>query len=123
MVLSIHSFSYRRSVPSGIDMVFDCRFLKNPYWVPKLRGLTGQNAEVAEYLSKDVNWSSFLQKTLDLIMFLLPQYRDAGIAYFQLGFGCSGGQHRSVFVAETIASEVRKFGWELSVDHRELLPR
>ena len=118
--LTFQSFSFKRSVPPGVDMVFDCRFLNNPYWVPKLRGLTGRNQVVSDYLLSDKNWPTFLAKTVDLLLFLIPQYQEAGKAYFQVGFGCSGGKHRSVFVAETIAVELKKFGWNLTVNHREL---
>ncbi len=121
MGLTFQSFSFKRSVPLGVDMIFDCRFLGNPYWVPELRELTGKNKAVFEYLTQDKNWSVFFTKTVDLLIFLLPQYQNAGKAYFQVGFGCSGGQHRSVFSAEAIAVELRKFGWELTVDHRELV--
>lgn len=120
MGLTFQSFSFKRSVPPGVDMTFDCRFLKNPYWIAELRDLTGRDVAVADYLTNDENWSAFLIKTVDLLLFLLPHYQVAGKAYFQVGFGCSGGQHRSVFVAESVASEIKKFNWELSVDHREL---
>ena len=121
MGVTFQSFSFKRSVPPGIDMVLDCRFLHNPYWVRELRDLTGKNKEVADYLIRDKNWEAFFSKTLDLLIFLLPQYQASGKAYFQLGFGCSGGQHRSVFVAEIIAKAIRKSGWELTIDHRELI--
>ena len=101
-------------------MVFDCRFLDNPYWLPELKQLTGKNKLVSDYLCVDKNWPAFLAKTVDLLLFLLPLYHDAGKVYFQVGFGCSGGKHRSVFAAETIACELKKFGWQLTVNHREL---
>ena len=121
MGLTFQSFSFKRSVPPGVDMTLDCRFLSNPHWVPELRHLTGKDKAVTEYLIRDKNWVAFFTKTVDLLVFLLPQYQDAGKAYFQVGFGCSGGQHRSVFSAQMIASELRKSGWKLTVDHRELL--
>ena len=102
-------------------MIFDCRFLQNPYWDYQLRDLTGKHKLVSAYLSCDINWPNFLTKTVDLLSFLLPQYQASGKAYFQVGFGCSGGQHRSVFAAEEVASEIRKSGWKLKVDHRELI--
>ncbi len=120
MGLTFQSFSFKRSVPPGVDMTFDCRFLQNPYWVPELRELTGKSKVVAEYLTSDRNWPIFYEKTFDLLIFLLPQYQQAGKVYFQVGFGCSGGQHRSVFVAERIASRLRSVGWDLTLDHREL---
>ena len=121
MGLNFQSFSFKRSVPPGVDMIMDCRFLGNPFWVPELRDLTGKDEAVIAYLTKDKNWTNFLSKTTDLLTFLLPTYRKAGKAYFQIGFGCSGGRHRSVFSAEAIAVELRKAGWILRVDHRELI--
>ena len=121
MGLTFQSFSFKRSVPLGVDMIFDCRFLGNPFWIPELRDLTGKDKAVIAHLMRDKNWSKFFQITIDLLKFLLPTYQVAGKAYFQIGFGCSGGQHRSVFSAETIATELRKSGWILTVDHRELI--
>lgn len=121
MGLAFQSFSFKRSVPPGVDMALDCRFLNNPYWVREFRELTGKDREVADYLRMDENWSSFLTKTVDLMAFLLPRYQNAGKVYFQVGFGCSGGRHRSVFAAEKVAVELRKLGWDLTVDHRELV--
>ena len=121
MGLAFQSFSFKRPVPTGVDMIFDCRLLKNPYWVPELRSLTGRSEEVVHYLINDCSWPEFFTKIVDLLEFLLPKYHDAGKAYFQVGFGCSGGQHRSVFVAEIIAKELRKSGWKLTVSHRELV--
>ena len=121
MGLTFQSFSFKRSVPPGVDMILDCRFLNNPYWVPELRKLTGKNKAVSDYLSNDKNWRDFFTKTLDLLLFLLPKYQDAGKVYFQVGFGCSGGQHRSVFAAESIASQLRLFDWNLTVEHRDII--
>ena len=121
MGLTFQSFSFKRSVPPGVDMILDCRFLNNPYWVPELKELTGKHEAVINYLIRDKNWPTFLTKTLELLLFLLPQYQSAGKVYFQLGFGCSGGKHRSVFAAETIGAELRKSGWKLRVDHREFM--
>jgi UPF0042 nucleotide-binding protein len=121
MGLTFQSFSFKRSVPPGVDMALDCRFLGNPFWIPELRDLTGKDKAVSDYLMQDKNWPIFFVKTIDLLKFLLPTYQGAGKAYFQIGFGCSGGRHRSVFSAETIAAELRKSGWILSIDHRELI--
>lgn len=120
MGLNFQSFSFKRSVPPGVDMVLDCRFLGNPFWVPELRDLTGNDKAVIAYLKQDKNWQKFFSKTIDLLKFLLPTYQRAGKVYFQIGFGCSGGQHRSVFAAEIVADELRRSGWILTVDHREL---
>ena len=121
MGLTFQSFSFKRSIPPGVDMILDCRLLGNPFLVPELKDLTGKDKAVIDYLMLDKNWPKFFSKTIDLLNFLLPTYHGAGKAYFQIGFGCSGGQHRSVFSAEIIATELRKFGWILTVDHRELM--
>jgi UPF0042 nucleotide-binding protein len=101
-------------------MVFDCRFLRNPHWEKKIRSKTGLDKVVADYIQMDINWPPFYKKTVDLIMFLLPKYRQEGKSYFSIGFGCSGGQHRSVFVSESIAKVLDEKGWLVDVDHREL---
>ena len=120
MGLAFQSFSFKRAVPPGVDMILDCRFLANPYGVAEWRDLNGKDQAVVDYLKNEKNWSIFFDKTVDLLHFLLSSYQQGGKAYFQLGFGCSGGQHRSVFSAEAIANELRKSGWKLTVDHREL---
>mgnify|MGYP001354855445 CR=1 FL=1 len=120
MVLSVHSFSYRRSVPPGIDMVFDCRFLRNPYWVQELQNLTGKEAKVGDYIKDDENWFEYLNKIVQLLKFLIPKYREEGKSYFAIGFGCTGGKHRSVFTSEVVAKSLRRVGWQVIVRHREL---
>ncbi|MDU8911720.1 RNase adapter RapZ [Aestuariicoccus sp. MJ-SS9] len=120
MAISLHSFSYKRGLPQGLDMALDCRFLRNPHWVPELRGMTGLDAAVAEYVSDDDRFSGFIQKAIELTLFLLPAYVAEGKAHFSLGFGCTGGQHRSVFVTEKVASGLAAEGWQVSIKHREL---
>jgi UPF0042 nucleotide-binding protein len=120
LALSVHSFSYKRGVPRGIDMVFDCRFLKNPYWQESLRQADGRSVEVAEYVEGDERFAPFFEKILDLVLLLLPAYMDEGKSHLSIGFGCTGGQHRSVAVAEKIAIALAKAGWPVSIRHREL---
>jgi len=120
MVLSIHSFSYQRAVPAGIDMVFDCRFLRNPHWVSSLRSLNGMDTRVAEHIKADENWDEFLRKIVDLLEFLIPRHQKEGKYYFSIGFGCSGGQHRSVFASEAVAETLRSKGWPITIRHREI---
>tara|TARA_Y100001968_G_C19357496_1_gene718002 strand:- start:562 stop:1170 length:609 start_codon:yes stop_codon:yes gene_type:complete len=120
MNLVIQSFSFKRPISTSIDMLLDCRFLSNPYWVPELRNLTGENIAVARQIEKDKNWEIFFNKTMDLLDFLLPRYKEAGKTYFSVGFGCSGGQHRSVYAADKVARRLRKSGWIITLDHREL---
>lgn len=120
LAVSVHSFSYKRGVPRGIDTVFDCRFLANPYWVPDLRGRDGREAPVARHIAADPKFDPFFSKVKDLTAFLLPAHVDEGKAHFAIGFGCTGGQHRSVMLAERLGEALRADGWTVSVRHREL---
>lgn len=118
--VSVQSFSYKRGVPRGIDMVMDCRFLHNPYWDANLRQKTGQDAEVLAYISQDKRYAEFFTRLKDLTSLLLPAYRDEGKAHFSIGLGCTGGQHRSVAVAEELANALAADGWQVSKRHREM---
>ena len=118
--VGVHSFSYKRGIPSGIDMVFDCRFLRNPYWEPALRGMTGRDLGVANYVGQDERFSQFFDRLRDLVQMLLPAYVSEGRSHFSIGFGCTGGQHRSVFTAERLAQPLAQQGWQVSIRHREL---
>ena len=101
-------------------MIFDCRFLKNPYWKETLREFDGRDAEVAAYIATDPRFSPFFTKVLDLIVMLLPAYIDEGKAHLSIGFGCTGGQHRSVAVAEKLVNALAQNGWQVSIRHREM---
>lgn len=120
LAVSVQSFSYKRGVPRGLDMIFDCRFLQNPHWVPDLRGLDGRDAAVADYVTSDPRFPEFNQKLRDLILFLLPAQMEEGKAHLAIGFGCTGGQHRSVAVAEIMGNALAEAGWSVSKRHREL---
>jgi len=120
LAVSVHSFSYKRGIPRGVDMVFDCRFLKNPYWNEKLRNRDGRDAEVVEYISTDPRLEEFFSKVRDLSIMLLPAYKDEGKAHLSIGFGCTGGQHRSVAIAEMLANALAQSDWQVSIRHREL---
>jgi len=120
MVVSVHSFSYKRGVPRGVDMIFDCRFLRNPYWEESLRKFDGRDPEVAEYIAADPRFAKFFEKVLDLSEMLLPAYIDEGKAHLSIGFGCTGGQHRSVAVAEKLVNALAQAGWQVSIRHREM---
>ena len=105
LAISVHSFSYKRGMPRGIDMIFDCRFLKNPYWETALRGpLMGATSRwwIISPLTHDSR--RFFQKIQELVEMLLPAYIDEGKSHFAIGFGCTGGQHRSVAVAEKLVN-------------------
>jgi len=120
MAVSVQSFSYKRGMPRGLDMVLDCRFLRNPHWEKDLRSLDGRNGDVAAYVAEDPRFADFYEKTLELVASLLPAYRDEGKSYFTLALGCTGGQHRSVFVAEALAKSLAQLSWQVSIRHREI---
>jgi UPF0042 nucleotide-binding protein len=120
LAVSVNSFSYKRGLPRGVDMVLDCRFLRNPYWEPALRSLNGTSANVAEYVGADSRFLPFFEQTLSMAELLLPAYREEGKAHFAIGFGCTGGQHRSVAIAEKMAQALADRGWQVSTRHREL---
>ncbi len=107
-------------VPRGVDMIFDCRFLKNPYWSPALRALDGRDPQVAAHIAEDARFAAFFQKLQDLILFLLPANLAEGKAHLTIGFGCTGGQHRSVAVAEKLGNVLAEAGWPVTLRHREL---
>lgn len=120
LALSLHSFSYKRGMPRGIDTVFDCRFLRNPYWQPELRALDGRDAPVAEHVTGDPRFETFFRYVAEMVEFLLPAYMDEGKAHLAIGFGCTGGQHRSVTMVERLAPRLEGSGWKTSIRHHEL---
>lgn len=120
MAISVQSFSYKRGMPRGLDMVFDVRFLANPYWDVSLRTLNGQDAAVQNYVMKDARYDSFFQKVLELTLLLLPAYREEGKRHLSIAFGCTGGQHRSVTLVENLSKALAKHDWQVSVRHREM---
>jgi len=123
LALSLHSFSYKRGLPHSTDMVFDCRFLANPYWEPALRTLDGRDAKVVAYVKADPRFAPFFDRVLDLVRFLLPAYQDEGKSHLSIAFGCTGGQHRSVTLVETLAKALAEDGLQVSIRHRELESR
>ncbi|MEZ5716340.1 MAG: RNase adapter RapZ [Paracoccaceae bacterium] len=120
LAVSVNSFSYKRGLPRGIDMVFDCRFLRNPYWDETLRRLDGMDPRVQAYVAGDPRYQAFLAQVRGLAELLLPAYSEEGKAHLSIGFGCTGGQHRSVTLAEILARALAEAGWQVSIRHREL---
>ncbi|WP_108861264.1 RNase adapter RapZ [Ruegeria sp. Alg231-54] len=120
LAVSIESFSYKRGLPHGLDMVFDCRFLANPYWRPELRAEDGRNQDVARYVKSDANYAPFFDRVVDLLKLLLPAYRAEGKTHLSVAFGCTGGQHRSVATAEAVAKALAQEGQQVAVRHREM---
>jgi UPF0042 nucleotide-binding protein len=120
LAVSLNSFSYKRGLPRGMDMVFDCRFLNNPYWDPKLRQMSGMDQAVQNFVAKDARFDEFFAQIQAMIEFLLPAYREEGKAHFSVGFGCTGGQHRSVTLTEKLAQALAEQDWQVSIRHREM---
>lgn len=120
MAVSLHSFSYKRGIPQGLDTVFDVRFLRNPHWEQELRARTGLDASVAAYVAQDKRYAAWLRQVTDYLLLILPAHLDEGKAHVSLGFGCTGGQHRSVATAESVAAALADQGWQVSIRHREL---
>jgi UPF0042 nucleotide-binding protein len=120
MQTTIVSFGYKHGLPLDTDLVIDCRFLPNPHWVEELRDLTGLDAPVREYvLGQDVS-GQFLDELADLLALLLPAYVREGKSYLTIAFGCTGGRHRSVAIAEQVASTLRDQGFLPNVTHRDI---
>jgi len=120
LAVTLHSFSYKRGLPRGADMVIDVRFLKNPHWIADLRPLDGRDAEVKAFVEADPAYAPFYARLTDFVQFLLPAYSAEGKSYFGLGVGCTGGRHRSVAVAESLAKTLAGQGWRVSIRHRDL---
>lgn len=120
LAVSVQSFSYKRGIPRGVDMVLDCRFLRNPHWQATLRGLDGLSQDVARYVEQDERFGEFFSKICDLVQMLLPAFAEEGKSHIAIAFGCTGGQHRSVMVAEKLAQALAASEWQVSIRHREL---
>lgn len=120
LAITIQSFSYKRGLPQDLDIAFDVRFLANPHWEADLRPLDGRSDQVASYVAGDPAFEGFFQGLSDLILSLLPAYAREGKTYLSIGLGCTGGQHRSVAVAEKLYNTLADAGWQVSVRHREL---
>ena len=123
MTVTISSFGFARGIPPAIDLLFDMRFLDNPHWDPQLRGLTGQDEPVGRHIEADPSFASIYARIRDLIAELLPRYAAQGKRYVNIAFGCTGGRHRSVFIAERIARDLRDAGFSPTVLHRNLASR
>ena len=118
--LAVMSFGFARGVPRNADLVFDMRFLRNPHWDEALRPGTGLDADVSAYIAKDPAYAAAMTQIEDLLILLLPRYRAEGKSYVTVAFGCTGGRHRSVHVAERVARRLREAGFSPTVAHRDL---
>jgi UPF0042 nucleotide-binding protein len=118
--LTVVSFGYRYGVPPQADLVFDLRFLPNPYFVPELKPLTGEDPQVARYVLDRPETEEFLSKLVDLARFLFPRYQREGKSYLTVALGCTGGKHRSVALANAFADRIRAEHPASRVYHRDI---
>jgi len=118
--LAVMSFGFARGVPRNADLMFDMRFLRNPHWDDALRRGTGLDVDVSAYVAADPAYDDAMTRIEDLLLLLLPRYRVEGKAYVTIAFGCTGGRHRSVHVAERVAGRLREAGFSPTVTHRDL---
>ena len=120
LLVSCLSFGFKNGVPLDADMVFDVRFLPNPHFVPEFRKKTGKDPRVAEYVRSFPQTVEFLGRVTDLMLYLLPHYVHEGKSYLTVAFGCTGGQHRSVMMAEDMAVRLREAGYQVKAIHRDM---
>ena len=120
MNVSVISFGYKHGIPLESDLVIDVRFLKNPYYQASLREKNGLDKEVQDYLKKVPYTLTFLKRFTDMILYLIPKYIKEGKSYLTIAVGCSGGKHRSVFMAHSLAEVLRQKGFKVSEFHRDL---
>src|SRR3984885_674778 len=120
LMISSNSFGFKNGVPAEANLVFDVRFLPNPHFVPEFRKLTGRHPKVAKYIREFPQTKEFLEKTTDMLKFLLPHYIKEGKSYLTVAFGCTGGQHRSVFIAEEMKKRLADEGYRVKTAHRDM---
>jgi len=118
--IEIISFGHKYGIPNQLDLLFDVRHLPNPYFVPELKDLPGNHPKVVEFLDKEKDVRETVSKFTDLLSYLLPLYKQEGKSYLTIGIGCTGGRHRSVRIAEAIASILKDKGYEVTVSHRDV---
>ena len=119
ILVSCVSFGFKHGVPEDADLVFDVRFLPNPHFVPEFRPLTGRDPRVAKYIRSFPQTQEFINRISELLVYLLPHYVREGKSYLTISFGCTGGQHRSVMIAEAVGKHLRKAGYRVKVVHRD----
>ena len=119
ILVSCVSFGFKHGVPEDADLVFDVRFLPNPHFVPEFRPLTGRDPRVAKYIRSFPQTQEFINRISELLVYLLPHYVREGKSYLTISFGCTGGQHRSVMIAEDVGKHLRTAGYRVKVVHRD----
>jgi RNase adapter protein RapZ len=120
IMVYITSFGYRHGIPVDSDLVFDVRFLPNPNYIPEFKKKTGRDARVARYIRSFPQTQEFLERISQLLVYLLPHYIREGKSYLTIAFGCTGGQHRSVMIAEDIRKRLQKAGFTVKSSHRDV---
>lgn len=120
ILIYVTSFGFRHGLPPDSDLVFDVRFLPNPNYIPKFKKLTGQNPAVARYIRSFPQTGEFITRITDLLTYLIPHYVHEGKSYLTIGFGCTGGHHRSVMIADQIRKNLAGAGYQTRVAHRDL---
>lgn len=120
LAVFVTSFSYRHGLPREADLVFDVRLLKNPHYEPAFKGLTGRQAPVGEFIASDPAFAGFFDGLTGLLATLLPGYEREGKSYLTIALGCTGGRHRSVYIAERLAAWLRHRGLRVGVNHRDM---
>lgn len=119
ILISLVSFGYKAGVPNDSDLVFDVRFLPNPHFVPRFRPLTGRHPLVAKYIGSFPQTQEFIARISDLLVYLIPHYVREGKSYLTISFGCTGGQHRSVMIAEEVKKRLARAAYRVKVIHRD----
>ena len=120
LALLITSFSYRYGLPREADLVFDARFLANPHYDPAMRDMTGQDAPVGDFIARDDDFPTFLEGLGAMLSVLLPRYEKEGKSYLTIAVGCTGGRHRSVYVAERLGKMLGSDGRRVHLTHRDI---
>jgi RNase adapter protein RapZ len=120
IMVSVTSFGFRNGVPTDSDLVFDVRFLPNPNYIPEFKALTGRHPNVARYIRSFPQTTEFINRISDLLIYLLPHYIREGKSYLTIAFGCTGGQHRSVLIANEIYKRLKRAGFSVKEMHRDV---
>jgi len=120
ILVYVTSFGYRHGVPTDSDLVFDVRFLPNPNYIPKFKKLTGRHPAVAGYIRSFPQTTEFIGRISELLIYLLPHYVHEGKSYLTIAFGCTGGHHRSVMIADQIRKNLVQAGFSAKVTHRDI---
>jgi UPF0042 nucleotide-binding protein len=119
-MIYVTSFGYRHGVPPDSDLVFDVRFLPNPNYIPRFKHLTGRHPSVARYIRSFPQTVEFIDRISDLLIYLMPHYIREGKSYLTIAFGCTGGHHRSVMIADAIRKRLTQAGFQAKASHRDL---